>query len=473
MSVKWRLLLAALVFAIIGLIVWAALRPVAVEVTKVVRGDLVASLAATGTVESRQADVSSEVVGRVLQVAVDEGDSVTEGQLLARLEAAQERATLSRQTASLAAAEADAARTAAALAAERQASAARTAGAEADLNASRARLKDLEAGSRPQEIAAARQAVAAAEAEASLAEKDDRRMRDLFGRGAVSASDRDQARTRLESAQAALGQAREQLSLLEAGSRPDQIAAARAQAASAESALQSAHAAAGLIAVLERSVASAEAVVEQARAGVAAAESELAHTDIRAPAAGRVVRRYVDVGDLASPGTPLFLLRDNTGIWVIAEVDEEDVDLVYKGQKVEVSAEALARPIEGTVVEVGQAAFPRGLQQVRAKIVRSRIDLEPGPGVELLRPGMEVDVNGSRRLAENALLLPLDALVESGGESFVWVVQKGRVHRRKIEIGRQSYRQAQVLSGLEEGDSVVVSGSRDLSDGKRVKARGG
>jgi RND family efflux transporter MFP subunit len=473
MAMKWRLLLAAAVLAIVGLIVWAALRPVEVEVAQVVRGDLIASLAATGTVESRQADVSSEAVGRLLQVEVDEGDPVAEGQLLARLEAAQEQAAVSRQRAALAASEADAARAAAALAAERKASAARIAGAGADLSASRARLKDLEAGSRPQEIAAARQAVAAAEAEASLAEKDDRRIRDLFDKGAVSASDRDQARTRLESAQAALGQAHEQLALLEAGSRPEQIAAARAQVASSESALQSAQAAAGLIAVLERSVASAEAAVEQAQAGVAAAESDLSHTDIRAPAAGQVVRRYVDVGDLASPGTPLFLLRDNTGLWVVAEVDEEDVDLVYKGQKVEVSAEALARPIEGTVVEVGQAAFPRGLQQVRAKIVRSRIDLEPGPGVDLLRPGMEVDVNGSRRLAENALLLPLDALVESGGESFTWVVQQGRLHRRKIEIGRQSYRQAQVLSGLQEGDSVVISGSRDLSEGRRVKARGG
>jgi HlyD family secretion protein len=120
---------------------------------------------------------------------------------------------------------------------------------------------------------------------------------------------------------------------------------------------------------------------------------------------------------------------------------------------------------------VGTAAFPRGLQQVRAKIVRCKVQLPRGSETALLRPGMEVDVNGSWRLARDTLLIPLEALVEADGEQFAWMVRDGRVYRRKIEVGRRSYREAQVLSGLAQGDTVVVSGGKGLGDGRRVKPR--
>jgi len=196
----------------------------------------------------------------------------------------------------------------------------------------------------------------------------------------------------------------------------------------------------------------------------------LAETEIRAPISGRVSRRYVDVGDLAGPGKPAFLITQPEGIWVAAEVDEEDLALVHTGQRVTVAAEALAEPIDGTVTEVGAAAFPRGLQQTRAKIVRCRVRLEGNS--EVLRPGMEVDVNGSRTLAEDVLLMPLEALVELDGEHFAWVVRDGRARRQSVEVGRRSYQQVEVMSGLEAGDRVIVSGSAGLDDGTRVRVQG-
>ena len=468
---RWpALLLALAIIVVTAMVLRTALKAAEVDLAEVERGDLVGDLAATGVVEGYQGEVGPEVMGRVLEVLAEEGDEVAAGELLGRLEAVQAEAGVREREAAAGVATAQAARARALLAQERAASGARIGGAKAALGAITARLKDLEAGARPQEVARAREAVSAAEADAELAAADHARAKELFEKGAVSRADLDQASARLRSADANLRSARQELALLEEGARPEQIAGARSEVAAAEAELDSAEAMAGQVEVMERSLAAAEAAVAQAKAALASAKRVLAETEIRAPISGRVSRRYVDVGDMAGPGQPAFLVTKPEGIWVAAEVDEEDLALVHKGQRVTVTAEALAEPIEGTVVEVGAAAFPRGLQQTRAKIVRCRVRLEENS--EVLRPGMEVDVNGSRTLAEDVLLMPLEALVELDGDHFAWVARSNRAHRVSIEIGRRSFQQVEVTSGLDAGDRVIVSGSAGLEDGARVKAKG-
>ncbi len=472
MKITRRLVVGTtVVLGLIALVAYGVTRRPVVQVAPARRGDLTASLSATGVVESFQASVAPKFVGRVEEVLVQEGDRVEVGQTLARLAAAQELAALREREASLEAAKAQAARAAAALAQERSASTARIALADAALKAARARLQELKAGSRPQEIERARQAVAAAEAEAALASADYERIRELQEQGAISRAEADRARTQSARADSALAEAREQLSLLEEGARTEQIAAAESGVAAAEAELATAQAAAGQVEVLERSLAAARAVVLQAEAAVAAAASVAAEAELQAPISGRVARRYVDAGDLAGPQSPAFLITDAGKVWVTAEVDEEDLALVYEGQRVEVAAESLAEPVPGTVVQVGPAAFARGLQQVRAKIVRCRIRLDGED--DLLRPGMEVDVHGSRTLAQDALVIPLEAIVESSEGQSVFVVRGGVVARQQITIERRTYREVEVSSGLSEGERVVVSGTGDLRDGQRVRASSG
>jgi len=467
---RWPALLVVAAVIIAAMVLRAALKAAEVEMAEVARGDLVAELAATGVVEGYQGGVGPEVPGRVLEVLAEEGDEVAAGELLGRLEAVQAEAGVREREAAAGVAAAQAARATAQLAQERAASGARIGGAKAALGMATARLKDLEAGARPQEIERAREAVSAAEADAELAAADHARAKELFEKGAVSRADLDRASARLRSVDAGLRSARQELELLEEGARAEQIAGARSEVAAAQAELDSAQAMAGQVEVMERSLAAAKAGEAQAAAALASARRVLAETEIRAPISGRVSRRYVDVGDLAGPGQPAFLITQPEGIWVAAEVDEEDLALVHKGQRVTVTAEALAEPIEGTVVEVGAAAFPRGLQQTRAKIVRCRVRLEENS--EVLRPGMEVDVNGSRTLAENVLLMPLEALVELDGKHFAWVARSNRAHRAPIEIGRRSFQQVEVTSGLNAGDRVIVSGSAGLTEGARVKGKG-
>jgi RND family efflux transporter MFP subunit len=287
--------------------------------------------------------------------------------------------------------------------------------------------------------------------------------------GAVSRAEADAARVRLTAASAALRTAREKLALLEEGARAEEIEAAEAELAAAEAVVREAEAAADTVQVLQRSLEAARARLEQATAAVAAAASTLDETRVVAPISGWVGRRYSDVGDLAGPQAPLFLISDNDNLWVTAEVDEEDLALVHAGQAVEVTAEALGVPAEGEVVEVGAVAVPRGLQQVRAKIVRCKIWLTDGSDV--LRPGMEVDVTGQATLAKGVLLAPSEAIQNRDGQDFVFVLDSNVVHHREVTVGRRTYREVEIASGLQEGDLVIVGGAADLEEGARVAAQ--
>jgi len=466
MTLRRWLLLAAVAVAV-TLIIWKTASPPAVEVASVSRGDLVDTLSATGVVEAAQATVAPKVVGRIEAILVDEGEPVRQGQVLARLDATDLRAALAQTEAERASAGADVARLATALAQEERASPARIARAQAVEAAARARLDEVKAGSRSQEIEGARGAVAVARAERDLAASDFARISRLFDEGAVAQADLDGARARREAAEARLGSAQQRLALLEEGARAEQIAAAQADWAATQAALAEAQAAAGQVEVLAYSLEAAKARASAASAAVEAARSALAEGEITAPISDQVGRRYLDVGDLTGPGSPCFLISDGENLWVTAEVDEEDLRLVRKGQQVEVSAESLAAPLTGTVAEVGAVAVPRGLQQVRAKIVRCKVLLTAG--TELLRPGMEVDVSAQAPLASDALIIPAEAAMESAEGSSALVVSGGVVAHRRIETGLRTYRDVEVRSGLKEGEEVIVGGDPELREGSRVR----
>ncbi len=162
-------LLVVAVVVVAAMVLRAALKATEVDIAQVERGDLVAALATTGVVEGYQGQVGPEVMGRISEVLAEEGDTVAAGEVVGRLEAVLAEAGVWEREAAAGVAAAQTERAAAQLAQERAASGARIGGATAALGTALARLKDLEAGARPQEVARAREAVSAAEAEAELA----------------------------------------------------------------------------------------------------------------------------------------------------------------------------------------------------------------------------------------------------------------------------------------------------------------
>jgi HlyD family secretion protein len=407
-----------IIAAAAALAIWAGTRPPAVQVARVARGNLTDQLAATGTVEAPETTVTPRVTGKVEAIYAYEGDTVKAGQLLARLESDQQRAAVASQQAQLTASEREAARLGAALAQERTLAPARVAQAEATLRS--------------------------AQAQASLASQNYDRAQRLFTGGAISRQELDRTRTALDAAQEDVHAAQAALSQARAGSQ---------------------------VRTLEQSLKAAQAAVAQAQAGLTSARSELAQTEVRAPISGRIGRRYLDVGDLAGPTSPIYLIVANRPLWVTAEIDEEDIALVRVGLPVQVEAEGLRAPVPGRIVDIGPVAVPRGLPQVRARVVRSRVELEQTPPE--LTPDMNVDVTATVTLARNVLTVPLDAITTEDGRSSVWVVANGRVHRRQVQVGRRTFRTAEVTEGLRAGEEVATSGLGSLREGGRVRVRAG
>jgi RND family efflux transporter MFP subunit len=458
----------ALILAIGAVVYLLMPRPTPIEVAEITRGDLDTELSTTGVVESDLVDIAPKTVGRITALAVQEGDMVSPGQEIAFLEDTDLASQVDGARAAVAAAEADYLRAEAAVTAQRRQSSAFIARAKAAIGTSDAQLADLQSGARPEEIEQAKENVAQAQAQMERARSDFGRAEKLFAQGAIPAQQRDAAKTSADATSAAYRAAQAQLSLLKAGPRPDAVRAAKAQLAASEAALNEALASKDAIRVGERQADSASAQVARAKAGLSAATSQLDYAVVRSPFRGVVARKHMEIGELAGPQTPIYTLAPMQKTWVTAEVDQEDLASLDAGQKVSITTDAYpGRSAKGRVIIVSAIAEPKAVGRVRAKIVRARIEVESSTFP--LKPGMEVDIAGHKRIGSNVVLVPNEALVQVGERQQVYVISNGRVHQRFVTPGLSNYEQTAVLSGLKPGDVVAVSMPDRMQDGQRVK----
>jgi|GEM_PF-652189 len=465
------------------------------EGTRVAGGELLAVL--------RDVAESSAVSAAAAGADVAASQSASSRALLGEAEAGQQSRER-RARMEVEAARTREAQAAGALARARGTRAAASDAARAELDAARATLQDLERGGRPEDIARADAAVRASDAAVTLAASELARFEQLEASGAATRRDVETAREAHTRAQASAQAAHEAAALARQGARADQIAAARAKVRAAEAQVRAAEADLAALKVDEERVeearagrraaeaALAEVVagrsriramqadlkasrqrVAQSRALITQSGAQLADRRIRAPFAGIVGRRFVDPGDMATPAQPLFSVVQGGPRWVMAEVDEQDLAPVRLGQHVVVTAPAyVGRQFRGRVERIGGEAVPQTEIRTGARIVRVRVALLPATAAEgdMLKPGMEVHVNGRTTLALKALLIPSDAVTPSNSVQTAWAVRGGRAVRREIECGYAGPKQTEVLRGLSAGDRVVVSGKENLTDGVRVVA---
>jgi RND family efflux transporter MFP subunit len=213
---------------------------------------------------------------------------------------------------------------------------------------------------------------------------------------------------------------------------------------------------------------SAEARRDMARAGQARANASLiqaraslGYTRIRAPFAGVVTERKVDAGTLASPGMPLFTIEDTRSYRLEVSVDESDLRLVRIGQVSPVMIDALGNAkLSGKVVQIVPAADPAS----RSFLVKVEL-----PADARFRSGLFGRARFPRG-ERSALLVPSTSLVERGQLQGVFVLDANQIAGlRYVTLGKSTGEQAEVLSGLQEGEKLVAApgGGRDLS-GKRI-----
>ena len=286
-----------------------------------------------GNVEIREVILGFRVAGRVAEMAFQEGDAVTAGSLLARLDAEPYEEAL--------------------------------ATAEARVEAARAQLEKLESGFRPQEIEQAAAQVTRAEAAFRNAEKVYRRKLGLLASGASSQREVDAAQAAREETGAQLASAREGLALAREGFRSQDIAAARAE-------------------------------LTAARARVEEARTRLDDTELVAPGDGVVLTRVHHPGAVVGGGSPVYTVSLEDPVYVRAYVAEPDLGRVVPGAPAWVTTDSSPERIRGHIGFVSPRAefTPRSVQtaELRTELVYRLRIVVPDPG-DGLRQGMPVTVH--------------------------------------------------------------------------------
>lgn len=208
----------------------------------------------------------------------------------------------------------------------------------------------------------------------------------------------------------------------------------------------------------------AAAGLESARAALRELEANAAYGVVTAPFAGEIVRKNVNVGDVATPGAPLFVLEDLSHLRVIGSVGEAAAARLRPGARVPVEIEAAGVRAVGVVEAVVPASRPP-VTGFRVNVVLGwpSAAVISGMTATVLVPSDEPDARSGTRL-----LVPRDALVRRGQMVGVFLVDGTTARLRWVRVGLEDGESVEVLSGLRGGERVVVSASDRLTDGQRV-----
>jgi len=378
----WRAIAVALVVLLAGAAgLFVALREKAPEVeVAAVRADTggrAALLNASGYVTPRQrATIAAKITARVNEIYVDEGMQVEPGQVLAKLDDSDARARLG--------------------------------SAAAERDATAATLGDLRVN-------------------LENAERELRRVDELWERKLVAEQARDQARMAVDSLKARLVLAREQ--------------------------------------------------VGAAEARVKVAQQDLDNCTVRAPFGGIVVSKDAQRGEMVSPvsagggftRTGIATIVDMGSLEIEVDVNESYIARVKTGQPVTALLDAYPDwqiPAKVRTV-IPTADRQKATVKVRATFDRLDPRILPDMGVKVTFLGEE----RSPPATAGRVLVARAALVEEGGTTAVFVHREGRVERRAVRLGQARGNEQEVLAGLSNGDQVVTTGAKQLRDGQSVRVK--
>ncbi|GGH04432.1 efflux RND transporter periplasmic adaptor subunit [Silvibacterium dinghuense] len=217
--------------------------------------------------------------------------------------------------------------------------------------------------------------------------------------------------------------------------------------------------------------AAADAAQQHAESAHANNEREQAiqdYTHVVAPIDGVVVWRYADTGALIQSGTnsnqqdlPIVRLAQSTLLRLRMPVPEDDVQYIHEGDTIRIRIDALSRSITGKIVR-----FTRNVN-FETRTMETEVDVD---NRDLsIAPGMYANARLAMASVHDVLTLPVEALVIHGSQQMVYVVDaQNRVRIRPVVVGLQASKLAEVKSGLEEGDRVIVGGQDKYSDGEQV-----
>jgi HlyD family secretion protein len=350
---------------------------------------------ASGTIETTEIDVSFQAAGKVEEIRVQEGDKVTAGQVIARLDARSLAENAARAQAQLETAKVALSQQGEALEMARATVPEQQKAAAAAVGLAEALYAQAKTGPRKQEMKEAEAALTAAEAARTKARLDVERARELFRRQVSSQAALDAAEAAFTAASSQRESAAQFLDQLKEGTRKEQIDSAEAQLHQARAGLAQASAGLMQIHLKEKDVASAETRLQDARAALNLAQINLDYGELKSPVSGWVLLRNIEPGEVVNVGTPVVTLGDIEELWMNVYVGEREVGRLRLKDPVNIRVDAYETEVfPGNIIFISpEAEFtPKNIQtkEERTKLVY-RVKVAIRNKDQKLKPGMPAD----------------------------------------------------------------------------------
>ena len=343
-------------------------------------------------------NLSPKVAGQLAELFVAQGDRITKGQIIAKMDSRSIQTQIAQ--------------------------------AQANLANAQANLEKLKTGSRLEEIAAAKARLESAKARANLSRTRLERNKDLANQGVITRDRLDELFADQKATTANVLEQQRQLEQLQNGTRPEDIAQAIAQ-------------------------------VQEAKARLDAVKVQLDDTIIRSPFNGIITQKFSNVGAFVTPttsasavgsGSSTSIVSAASGLEILAKVPEVDIAKIEIGQKVEIVADAF--PDQTFTGEVRLIAPEAVIEQnVTSFQVRVRLT----SGLQELKSGMNTNLIFVGSKINNALIVPTVAIATEKGQPGLYIPDQNQKPKfQPITIGTTIDNQTQILSGVNSGDLVFI-----------------
>jgi Cu(I)/Ag(I) efflux system membrane fusion protein len=167
---------------------------------------------------------------------------------------------------------------------------------------------------------------------------------------------------------------------------------------------------------------------------------------------GTITEIPLKEGDYVNEGTKIYKLADLSSLWVEAQIYTNELAYLTEANKVEITPEAYPdEHISGTIIFVN----PELQEQSKINLIRVEVDNSK----QLFKPGMQAYVI-LKANEKKSITLPMNAVLQNAKESVVWIqIEKGKFEARTVKIGIQNKDKIEIISGLKQGENVVISGA--------------
>jgi RND family efflux transporter MFP subunit len=224
----------------------------------------------------------------------------------------------------------------------------------------------------------------------------------------------------------------------------------------------------GQIQVTKSALAAAEQQLGVSRADNQRVQALSDYSVVTAPFTGVVTKRYADTGSLIQAGTtsntqaaPVVRIVESDLLRLRMPVPEADVPFIEAGGAVQVRVQATKETFTGKIIR-----FSRALDSATRTMV---VEVDVANPSLRLSPGMYAQTEIALQRRTHVLTLPLQAVVQDVGESYVLVVAGKKVVKKNVTLGLESADKVEIASGLEDGESVIVSGQTNYQTGEMVR----